>query len=273
MGGGTITDSQAIAAYLGFAQATLTALSAKRSALPIPRRFARVAANVASLRARTSPGGVAEFGVYKGYSISRMARVSRKTKFVGFDSFRGFPEDGRVDWQQDFSVIDQPKVPFNVTLVPGWFDETVRPYFKANPAPLSMIHVDCDLYSSTKTVFDALGECGLLRPGLVVAFDELINYEGFLWNEMLAFHQMLERESLSAAPIYVAGKVRGVEETLALLEVAQHPTMRDDQDHRYFQQAVFVLRDTPLETQSAPPDLVQQFLDLTIARGSTNLFA
>lgn len=229
-------NRKAIEAYLRFVQATLDALSEKRSKLKITWRFARPASVLASLRARTiDPGVVAEFGVYKGNSIRRMARLSPKTTFVGFDSFRGFPEDGRVDWRQDFSVIDQPKVPPNVTLVPGWFEETVRPYFEASRVPLSMVHIDCDLYSSTKTVFDALGECGLLRQGLVLMFDELINYEGFLWNEMLAFHRMLEKQGLGAEPVYLPGKVRGVNETLTLLESDHHPGMKTSRKAGYFQ--------------------------------------
>lgn len=266
-------DLKAIEAYLGFAEATLGSLSQKQSKWNVPRRLARWASSFAALRARDNRRGtVVEFGVYKGNSIRRMARLSPGTSFVGFDSFSGFPEDGRVDWQQDFSVIDFPRVPANVTLVPGWFDETVQPYFQANPAPLSMIHIDCDLYSSTKTVFDALGECGLLRPGLVVLFDELINYEGFLWNEMLAFHRMLQMQGLGAAPVYAPGKVRGVEEMLALLEAGQHPSMRAGQEHGFYQQAVFVLNDQPLDVQPVKDQLVQRFIDLTKARQSDYLF-
>lgn len=267
-------DRRAVKAYLGFAQATLEVLSHKQCLLPISRRFARVATTIAALRARTfKEDAVAEFGVYKGISIRRMARLSPKTQFVGFDSFRGFPEDGRIDWQQDFSVIEQPKVPSNVSLVPGWFDESLEPYFKANPAPLSMVHIDCDLYSSTQTVFETLGACGLLRPGLVVMFDELINYEGFMWNEMLAFHRMLQKQDLGAEPLYVPGKVRGVEETLSLLAAGQHPSMRTDQESGYFQQSVFLLHDRALAPRAVGSDLLQSFIDLTQARKSAYLFA
>jgi hypothetical protein len=69
-----------------------------------------------------------------------------------------------------------PHVSSNVTLIKGWFDQTLPPFLEKHPAPVSFLHVDCDLYSSTKTIFDSLRT--RFRPGTVIVFDEYFNYPG-----------------------------------------------------------------------------------------------
>jgi len=72
-----------------------------------------------------------------------------------------------------------PVVNSNVTLVKGWYDATVPKFAKENSDPIAFSHIDCDLYSSTKTIFDHLGD--RLQPGSVIVFDEYFNYPG--WRE------------------------------------------------------------------------------------------
>lgn len=74
-----------------------------------------------------------------------------------------------------------------MTLVPGWFNESVPPYFAQHNEPVAFVHVDCDLYSSTKTVLDAVGP--RLAPRAVIVFDEFFNYPGYKHHEFKAFHE------------------------------------------------------------------------------------
>ena len=66
----------------------------------------------------------------------------------------------------------------NVVLIKGWFDRTLSLFMKdvVNDKQLALLHVDCDLYSSTKTIFDIF-EINI-RPGTIIVFDELFNYTG-----------------------------------------------------------------------------------------------
>jgi hypothetical protein len=50
------------------------------------------------------------------------------------------------------------------------------------------MHVDCDLYSSTKTIFDALGS--RLQPGTIIVFDELVSYTSWEQGEWKALHEL-----------------------------------------------------------------------------------
>jgi len=83
----------------------------------------------------------------------------------------------------------------NVTLHKGWFEDTVPPFSAANKGePVALLHIDCDLYSSTKTVFDALG--GNLVAGSVILFDEYFNYPEWREHEYKAFQELVEARSL-----------------------------------------------------------------------------
>ena len=63
-----------------------------------------------------------------------------------------------------------PVVPNNVILFKGYFDKTLPKFLKQNSENVSFIHVDCDIYSSTKTIFQYLAE--YIVPGTIIVFDE-----------------------------------------------------------------------------------------------------
>ena len=97
-------------------------------------------------------------GVASGPTISHMALNTPQTHFYGFDSFEGLPEAWRSGFEKGvFAQARLPAVPSNVTLVKGWFDETLPDFLQERPQlPLSLLHIDCDLYSSTRTIFASL---------------------------------------------------------------------------------------------------------------------
>ena len=115
------------------------------------------------------PGLHLEFGVWRGNSIKRCAAAFPKTQWYGFDSFEGFPDDGRIDWQKPFKVIELPDTPNNVTLIKGYFSDTLDPFLRETPDEVAFINVDCDLYSSTVDIFSALERHGRLKPGVACA--------------------------------------------------------------------------------------------------------
>lgn len=152
----------------------------------------------AALSHSAEPDGlILEFGVFKGDSIRHMAARRPRASLHGFDSFQGFPDDARRDWGQDFSVPALPRVPANVTLHRGFFDKTLPPFVVAwngTRPPLALVHIDCDIFSSTHTVLTMLEVH--LRAGDILVFDELMNYTEFAANEFLALYLFLERTGL-----------------------------------------------------------------------------
>ena len=77
---------------------------------------------------KTSAGVYLEFGVFKGNSINYFSNALPKYMFYGFDSFEGLAEDwkGHYLTKGDFNVDGKvPIVNPNVTLIKGWFNETL----------------------------------------------------------------------------------------------------------------------------------------------------
>lgn len=150
-------------------------------------------------------GSFAEFGVFEGKSINVLASARPDVIFDGFDSFKGLPHEW-AGWQE-FNFDRKgivPKVKDNVVLHPGWFEDSLPDYEKMI-SKLSFGHIDCDLYSSTKTIFDTLGSKVL--PGTVLVFDEYFAYPGFENHERKAFKEFLEtRQDLSVEWIAVCGE-------------------------------------------------------------------
>jgi hypothetical protein len=156
-----------------------------------PAYSTRTALLRASLDAVETDGLFCEFGVASGATTNAMAEHRPAVVFHGFDSFEGLPEDWRTGFAKGaFAMNGLPLVRSNVRLYKGWFDQTLPAFLNANPGPVAFLHMDADLYSSTKTVFDALGD--RLRPGTVIQFDEYFNYPGWRRGEFQAFEELVE---------------------------------------------------------------------------------
>jgi hypothetical protein len=131
-----------------------------------------------------------EFGVATGHTISQIARLSQ-TQIFGFDSFEGLPEPWRTGFPKGRFSGEIPRVPPNVSIVKGWFSETLPKFIQEHDEPVAFLHVDCDLYSSTKCIFDLLHP--QIGPGCVIVFDEYFNYPGWQHHEHKAFMELVER--------------------------------------------------------------------------------
>lgn len=159
--------------------------------------------HVMEKRLPAADGLFLEFGVFSGDSIRRIAaHAPDGCKVYGFDSFVGLPEDftlvsGDVINKRVFDVHGHlPEVPSNVELVQGWFNETLPKFLRERPhVPLSLLHIDSDLYSSAKYVLDAVSD--RIRPGTVIVFDELINYPNYHQEELKALYEALNGGALS----------------------------------------------------------------------------
>ena len=141
-------------------------------------------------------GAHCEFGVFSGATINCLADARPDVTFDGFDSFRGLPEEWSGYMPFDFDRGGTlPEVRGNVRLHVGWFDETLPAY--ANKVErVAFLHIDCDIYSSTATIFRELG--AKLTPGCVIVFDEYFCYPGFERHERLAFREFLDRTGRTA---------------------------------------------------------------------------
>lgn len=137
-----------------------------------------------------------QFGVYLARTMNFMARRTDERIF-GFDSFEGLPESWGFNRLSAgaFKIQELPKVRPNVTLIKGYFSETLRPFLEAEKRPISFLHMDCDLYSSTVTVLE---ECRpYLAPGCIIVFDEYFNYPDWKNGEYRAFAEFCDKYGIT----------------------------------------------------------------------------
>lgn len=141
-----------------------------------------------------SEGLWCEFGVGSGGTM-RLVATGADDLVYGFDSFNGLPEAWRPQFDKGtFGRGGQPPVdlPDNVRLVVGMFD-TALPTFLRRERPyerIALAHIDCDLYSSSRTVLHEIG--ARLLPGAVLVFDELVEYPGYEQHEVKALFEFLQ---------------------------------------------------------------------------------
>lgn len=142
-----------------------------------------------------------EFGVFVGASLRRLAKWNPNHIIYGLDSFLGLPEDwvGRTD--QNFTkgafTLDgwMPEVPSNVTLVKGWYKDSLPAFIKQHTDHISFMHVDSDIYSSAKDIFTILGP--RISNGCIIVFDELVEYPGFEAHEWKAWWEFVDDNNIT----------------------------------------------------------------------------
>ena len=139
------------------------------------------------ISAAPAAGMVLEFGVRNGNSIRQIAGLA-KQNVHGFDSFEGLPEVWHHEPKGSYTTEGEiPAVPANVTLHVGWFDKTLPEFLAQNEGPVRFVNIDCDIYSSTKTVLDLLAP--RIVAGSVLVFDEYIGNEHWCADEYKAFQE------------------------------------------------------------------------------------
>jgi len=132
-----------------------------------------------------------EFGVWTGNTINLCSEKYPNRLFYGFDSFEGLPEDWREGFPKGYFSLDGnfPRVNSNVKLIKGLFSDTLDDFLKENREQISFLHIDCDLYSSTKYVLEKLKD--RLRAGSIILFDEFYNYPGWEDGEYKAWQEFV----------------------------------------------------------------------------------
>lgn len=134
-----------------------------------------------------------EFGVYKGFTLNSCADYEPDNIFWGFDSFKGLPEDWKLN--ETFTVSKHtrwnldalPEVRDNVRLVPGWFYQTIPHWLKQGNSQghIRWLNIDSDLYSSAKCVLTHLND--KIVDGTIIHFDELCDWR-WLQNKGIRRH-------------------------------------------------------------------------------------
>ena len=161
-------------------------------------------------------GSYLEFGVYNGTSLICMDRVLKDldlshVHMFGFDSFEGVPPDEEHHWgtggrfscdiDTTRSILAREGVDLSrVTLIKGFFEQTLTEDVARRIKRASVIMVDCDLYRSTVECL-AFSD-SLMKDETVVCFDDWYPLSERNMGEKRAFDEFLAtRSSLRSTPL------------------------------------------------------------------------
>ncbi len=125
---------------------------------------------------RNRPIDYIEFGVAGGESFRTWLELNANadSRFFGFDSFQGLPEDWETDKPKG-TFTRQGRVPEfgdnRARIVDGLFQDTVDAFSRSfTPRNDLVLHMDADLYSSTLYCLMQLQRH--IAPGTIILFDE-----------------------------------------------------------------------------------------------------
>jgi hypothetical protein len=189
--------------------------AALRQALLGFYRFDHVYAVLEEIKQRYKGSfSILEFGTHRGYAFTKILYA---TKYLGltdrvtvhaFDTFEGLPpaadqRDRNVIWdsdvffqgqfQSDYEALDAlcRRDYHNYALHKGLFEDSLTPeLLRTFETQLpALVWIDCDYYSSTRTVLERL--LPYLPSGCVLYFDDYeLNYGSHLSGEARAVHEV-----------------------------------------------------------------------------------
>lgn len=131
-----------------------------------------------------------EFGVHKGESLLEFYKLYKNyginRDFFGFDSFVGLPEeknDLNSPWKTGkFSCNGYINPDLlnksDINIIGGWFDQTLNDSLleKFNNKKIGILHMDCDIYTSTVEVWEFVLKHDLLCDGSIIIYDDWGSY-------------------------------------------------------------------------------------------------
>jgi hypothetical protein len=143
-------------------------------------------------------GLMLEFGTATGRTLNQFAHWLPHKTIYGFDGWQGLPEKFN-DLSAGHFAQELPAVLANCELVQGWFgtrptqdqssirEFTARDFANSHREPIVLLHLDADLYSSTKTVLNAFAK--QIVPGTVILFNEYWNHPTWKKHEFRAWQE------------------------------------------------------------------------------------
>ncbi len=162
-----------------------------------------------SVRDENIPGAIVEFGVFEGLWLEKLCLACEDLGLVrpiyGFDSFEGLPAPSAKDdlacWSEGQYAASLEAVSArlkcderkHVSLVKGWFSNTLPQPLAQGIEQIAYARIDCDLYQPAVECLDYLQP--RLSDGAILVFDD------WTWNlqkgETKAFYEWTPKSGLA----------------------------------------------------------------------------
>ncbi|CAJ1965925.1 unnamed protein product [Cylindrotheca closterium] len=141
-------------------------------------------------------GMVCEFGVGSGRSLRMTQEIlPLDIHLHGFDTFTGLPHSWGDEPKGSYSTggVVPTNIEGNVFFHKGLFKETLVPFLQqmGEDAFLAYANIDCDLYTSTLDVLEAMH--GRIVEGTILIFDEYVCHPTWRQDEFRAWRECCKR--------------------------------------------------------------------------------
>ena len=138
-------------------------------------------AQFASTRTNVPEGLWLEFGTATGSTAKTIASyLPPDKKLYTFDCFTGLPEDWGIHKAGNFAQTPPELDKDKIQIIEGLFKDSLPTFLVEHEEKICFMHIDCDLYSSTKTVLELLKD--RIVRGTIIAFDEYFDNNSLLEN-------------------------------------------------------------------------------------------
>ncbi len=131
-------------------------------------------------------GATVELGVFHGVSLRWLAEC-RPGALHGFDSFVGLPSEWAPVPAGRFTTAGRAPVDIDAQFWVGRFDEQLPRFVAQHDGPVTLLHIDSDLYESARCGLRHLTP--LLGRGSVIVFDEYFGHRSWRQDEYRAFQE------------------------------------------------------------------------------------
>lgn len=157
-----------------------------------------------------------EFGVGQAYSTIHLLEAFKEKsitpKVFLFDSFQGLPVEesgvpyqfnwasGAFCWDFDFVKEKLQNYLDYITFISGWYENSLNTESinKYNIEPADFIHIDCDLYISSKQIINFIFDNDLVKSNAVIRYDDwrMMHIECGKGGESKAHFEAIDKYSL-----------------------------------------------------------------------------
>jgi hypothetical protein len=175
-------------------QSTLESASYVKK-IGVDKHYTNLGLRELALKDLPATGLFIEFGVFRGHWINVMADMRPDAHFFGFDSFEGLPDAWSFYPRRYFDLDGKlPVVRDNVTLIQGWFEDTLVGFLASHPGDIAFIDLDCDLYAPSMHVLDTATP--RIRSGTRILLDDYLTQPNWEKEQFRAWHEWVSRHSV-----------------------------------------------------------------------------
>jgi hypothetical protein len=150
-----------------------------------------------------------ELGVFTGLTLNIINQNTEDIKVYGFDTFTGLPEDwaqsnGNVLFEKNYFTTETiPENNAKNEFIVGKVEDTLATFLKEKNQKIKFIHLDLDLYSSSKSAFETIFDW--LEDEAIVVVDDVYNLPSWEEYSIKSLAETFDDSKYEMKPIATCG--------------------------------------------------------------------